>query len=569
MTRHNPIRRTTFLSLLALASTAATASAQFTFSIDYLGPTNGLPNSFTGAPVRPSDILTPATGGLGMPGFPALGPLPIPGTLIPGGAGFATLNLPTYAGCVGAGPGVPCPNEVDALSYGSDAIPPMTVVQPPGTWLFSVDEFARGIPGLPFAPSLWTEGPGMGVADASADVFRSLALPAGPVPAAFLGGSNGAIDGNGLPSASGAVYPGCGILEPRPPMGGPGPRPGDNVDAFDVGPGLASSVGGVYFSLDAGFFDVFRGIPNTGSAGANGFLPGSILNVPAPGMLPVVYTMPVQLGLDLGGPGTDDLDALALRENGAAGYQAGAGGDVVRFSVRRGSMVIGMIDSLQGLPIEPGDILGPPAAAGLTPQIIVAAEALGLGTARGGFGNIGDDLDGLDAQYTGGPIPPIPFCEPGVAGVNTCPCSNPPSGSGRGCDNSSSTGGATLTASGSSILSSDTLVFTTSGEKPTATSIVLQGTAFSTTGLVFGQGIRCVTGNLRRLYVKNAVLGSITAPQSGDPSVSARSAALGDVIAAGTWRYYGVYYRDPIVLGGCPATSTFNISSQLAAYWAP
>jgi hypothetical protein len=28
-----------------------------------------------------------------------------------------------------------------------------------------------------------------------------------------------------------------------------------------------------------------------------------------------------------------------------------------------------------------------------------------------------------------------------------------------------------------------------------------------------------------------------------------------------------VYYRDPVVLGGCPATSTFNITQQLAVLW--
>src|SRR6185369_13392765 len=99
---------------------------------------------------------------------------------------------------------------------------------------------------------------------------------------------------------------------------------------------------------------------NTGSAISNGFLPGAILNTPAPGAAPVVYAPPLMLGLDLAGPGRDDLDALALLENGIPGYQPGPGGDVVRFSVRRGSAVIGVIDSLQGLPIEPGDILGPP-----------------------------------------------------------------------------------------------------------------------------------------------------------------------------------------------------------------
>ena len=65
----------------------------------------------------------------------------------------------------------------------------------------------------------------------------------------------------------------------------------------------------------------------------------------------------------------------------------------------------------------------------------------------------------------------------------------------------------------------------------------------------------------------NAVGGSITAPSSTEPRVSVRSAALGDVIAAGTSRYYGVYYRDPIVLGGCSAASTFNITQTQLVTW--
>jgi hypothetical protein len=70
------------------------------------------------------------------------------------------------------------------------------------------------------------------------------------------------------------------------------------------------------------------------------------------------------------------------------------------------------------------------------------------------------------------------------------------------------------------------------------------------------------------LYVKNASAGSITAPQGTDLHEQAHSAALGDLIAPGTHRYYGVYYRDPTVLGGCPASSTFNITQQLDVLWA-
>jgi hypothetical protein len=164
-------------------------------------------------------------------------------------------------------------------------------------------------------------------------------------------------------------------------------------------------------------------------------------------------------------------------------------------------------------------------------------------------------------------FPGTPICEPGAGGVISCPCGNAPAGDGLGCNNSSNTGGAMLAASGVAGLSADTLSFTTTGEKPTATSIVLQGESVVATGVVFGQGVRCVSGTLKRLYVKHATGGSIAAPQGGDLDVHSRSEALGDPIVPGTHRYYGVYYRDPTVLGGCPGSSTFNITQQLGVLW--
>jgi hypothetical protein len=163
--------------------------------------------------------------------------------------------------------------------------------------------------------------------------------------------------------------------------------------------------------------------------------------------------------------------------------------------------------------------------------------------------------------------PGASICEPGTGGVIACPCANAPAGGGLGCDNSASTGGAQLVATGIARLAFDTVVFTTSGEKPTATSIVLQGDGASSTGVAFGQGVRCVAGHLLRMYVEHAVGGSIRAPQGTGPHVHVRSAALGDAIAPGTRRYYGVYYRDPTVLGGCPGASTFNITQQLDVLW--
>jgi len=160
-------------------------------------------------------------------------------------------------------------------------------------------------------------------------------------------------------------------------------------------------------------------------------------------------------------------------------------------------------------------------------------------------------------------------CHPGLDGAQPCPCSNPPSAPGRGCDNSSGTGGALLAASGVAYLSADTLVFTTQGERPTALSVVLQGDGFVPAGPAYGQGVRCVGGNLKRLYTKSASGGSITAPNSGagEPSVSARSAAVGAPIQPGQNRWYLVYYRDPIVLGGCAANRTFNATQTGRITW--
>ena len=183
---------------------------------------------------------------------------------------------------------------------------------------------------------------------------------------------------------------------------------------------------------------------------------------------------------------------------------------------------------------------------------------------------VGNDTSGFRDAFVrdAGPRPPgTDLCQPGSGGVIACPCANPPLSAPLGCDNSSATGGAQLVSSGAASLSADTLVLATNGEKPTATSVVLQGSAGIANGAVFGMGVRCVGGGLKRLYVKTSAGGSITVPGPGDPSVSARSAALGDTIVAGTNRWYAVYYRDPIVLGGCPATSTFNVTQTQLVTW--
>lgn len=161
------------------------------------------------------------------------------------------------------------------------------------------------------------------------------------------------------------------------------------------------------------------------------------------------------------------------------------------------------------------------------------------------------------------PIPGTGFCFGDGSGTE-CPCGN--SGSpGRGCQNSSTTGGALLTAAGTS--NPDTMVLSATGEKPTALTIFLQGSQ-AIAAVPYGDGLRCVHGVLKRLYTKTAIGGSASAPQGGDLSITARSAQMNHPIASGSTRYYMTYYRDGVP-GFCPspAGSTFNGSNGWTILW--
>lgn len=155
------------------------------------------------------------------------------------------------------------------------------------------------------------------------------------------------------------------------------------------------------------------------------------------------------------------------------------------------------------------------------------------------------------------------FCDPDSGGVPPCPCANPPSTAGRGCENSASTGGARLTASGA--VDPDTVTLVASDMLPTALCLFTQTSATSNGGIVFGDGVRCTTGTTKRLATKAAAGGSASYPSGSDPSISMRSATLNDPILAGSVRYYFVYYRDPNPSFAC--AETFNATNALRIQW--
>jgi hypothetical protein len=149
-----------------------------------------------------------------------------------------------------------------------------------------------------------------------------------------------------------------------------------------------------------------------------------------------------------------------------------------------------------------------------------------------------------------------------------CPCANTGI-NGRGCDNSELTGGSQLCITGNPSLAADTLLLTASSERATAFSLVLQGTA-QIAPVVFGDGLRCTGGTLKRLYSRTAVAGTVIAPIAGELSVSARSAQLGNPIQPNEIRMYQVYYRDPVE-DFCPSPpgGNFNVSNAVRIVWGP
>jgi glucose/arabinose dehydrogenase len=187
----------------------------------------------------------------------------------------------------------------------------------------------------------------------------------------------------------------------------------------------------------------------------------------------------------------------------------------------------------------------------------------------------GCDLEGgTSHDWNGDGVPDE--CEPTPATAScfgdgslptACPCANT-GAAGRGCQNSASTGGARLEGAGDP--ASDQVVLVSSGELASVLTIFLQGNLSSPGGILFGDGLRCASGALKRLYAHNAVGGVAHAPQLGEPSITQRSTQLGDPLfpLSGQVRYYQAYYRDP-QLSFCPAPagSSWNVSSMLTIQW--
>lgn len=144
--------------------------------------------------------------------------------------------------------------------------------------------------------------------------------------------------------------------------------------------------------------------------------------------------------------------------------------------------------------------------------------------------------------------------------VSGCPCMPPSVPVAGGCRNSTGQS-ATLFTEGSPVVSADTLALRVEHMTPNTSAILTQTTGTSTP-VVFGDGVRCVAGQLRRMGTVSAQGGVGTWPPAGTDPIALRGA----VPAAGGIRYYYVYYRD---LQPYCTSALYNLSDMRKITWVP
>ncbi|MBI5363776.1 MAG: FG-GAP repeat protein [Planctomycetes bacterium] len=153
---------------------------------------------------------------------------------------------------------------------------------------------------------------------------------------------------------------------------------------------------------------------------------------------------------------------------------------------------------------------------------------------------------------------PVVFCAGDGSGV-PCPCAA--SLAGNGCPNNVNAGGAHLSATGTASLGIDSLVLHGTGMN-NGPCFYFQGDARENGGLgvVFGDGIRCVTGNVIAFPAKLNVLGASQYPGLGDASIS-----IAGAVGVPGQKHYQCVYRSANPSFCTP--STLNYTTALSVTW--
>jgi hypothetical protein len=154
-------------------------------------------------------------------------------------------------------------------------------------------------------------------------------------------------------------------------------------------------------------------------------------------------------------------------------------------------------------------------------------------------------------------------CDGGMSPFHApCPCGNESNTfDSEGC-NQSQGYGTRFRLSGNASLSNDTLRFVCMQLPTTGSALFFQGSQLANNGdgVVFGDGLRCASGSIVRLAVKQATNGLAYYPEPGDAPVSQR----GQITAVGTEGVYQVWSRN--AQSFC-TPAAFNMSNGFALTW--
>ena len=183
----------------------------------------------------------------------------------------------------------------------------------------------------------------------------------------------------------------------------------------------------------------------------------------------------------------------------------------------------------------------------------------------------GNEYSCMYLEMAGEPVDPGPS-EPGTGfcfgdGTGTaCPCDNNNDGTlpGAGCANGAFASGAKLTGTGEASLSADTLVLSGVGLQPDNSGLYFQADNDLSPGFVWGDGLQCAGGQLKRLGVRFA-------DGTGASDTSAWTTSISELagnILAGDTKHYQLWYRD--TSGGQPCgvgVNDFNATNGYTITW--
>ncbi len=164
--------------------------------------------------------------------------------------------------------------------------------------------------------------------------------------------------------------------------------------------------------------------------------------------------------------------------------------------------------------------------------------------------------------------PGIGYCFGDPGSGTPCPCNNDNDGlvPGSGCANGAFASGSKLVGSGVASVTDDTLILSATALDPNNSGLYLQADNDLSPGIVWGDGLQCAGGQLRRLGVRFADSAgySDTAGLPLPISVKAGNVAPGDT------KRYQLWYRD--TSGGQPCgvgVNDFNATNGYEVVWFP